>query len=421
MPATTAHVAVIGVGYVGLPLALDFAGAGARVTAFDVDDGRIARLRDGRSPIDEIPDDEVAGVRDRIRATTDPAEIGDADALIICVPTPLTRQREPDLAPLRAATRTIGSILRRGHLVVLESTTFPGTTSEIVAPMLEDATGLRAGRDFALAYSPERIDPGNEGHGRARTPKVIGGLTPRCTQRAVDLYGDVFEQLVVVSSTEAAELTKLLENVFRSVNIALVNELAMLADRMGIDVWEVIDAAATKPFGFTRFEPGPGMGGHCLPVDPFYLSWKAREFDAPTEFIELAGKTNQIMPGYCVARAERMLNHDAKAVRGARILVIGASYKAGVSDIRESPALKILQGLADRGAVLSYHDPYVRELPEHGLVSVEDPLVAAEGSDLVLIVTAHADVDHAAIARRAPRVLDLRNAVGERMIHVERL
>ncbi len=324
----------------------------------------------------------------------------------MCVPTPLTRNREPDLGPLIESTRGLAEVLRADQLVVLESTTYPGTTRERVAPLLEKS-GLAAGRDFHLAFSPERVDPGRTDFTLRSTPKVIGGLTPACAERAETLYGLVCDHVLRVSSPEAAELTKLLENIFRSVNIALVNELAMLTDRMGIDIWEVVDAAATKPYGFMRFEPGPGMGGHCLPVDPFYLSWRAREFDMATEFIELAGKVNQQMPYHCVAKAQRALNDRGLSVKGARVTVVGVSYKPGVGDVRESPALKIITLLRELGAKVLYHDPHVPSLAEFGLLSTPLEESVAD-ADLVLIVTAHPEVDHEQIARRARLVLDLR-------------
>ncbi|HTB71351.1 MAG TPA: nucleotide sugar dehydrogenase, partial [Solirubrobacteraceae bacterium] len=329
-----------------------------------------------------------------------------ADAVLICVPTPLTRNREPDLGPLIDTARSLAEVLQPGQLVVLESTTYPGTTRERVAPLLEES-GLAAGRDFHLAFSPERVDPGRTDYTLRNTPKVLGGLTEACVQRAEEVYGLVCEKLVRVSSPEAAELTKLLENIFRSVNIALVNELAMLTDRMGIDIWEVVDAAATKPYGFMRFEPGPGMGGHCLPVDPFYLSWRAREFDMSTEFIELAGKVNQQMPYHCVEKAQRALNGAGLSVKGARVAVLGVSYKPGVGDIRESPALKIIQLLKGLGADVRYHDPHVASLGEFALRSgTLDETV--DDADLILIITAHPGIDYDEIARRARRVLDLR-------------
>jgi UDP-N-acetyl-D-glucosamine dehydrogenase len=326
--------------------------------------------------------------------------------VLICVPTPLTANREPDLGPLVSATRALGSVIQSGQLVVVESTTYPGTTRERVAPMLEES-GLVAGRDFNVAFSPERVDPGRTDFTLRTTPKVVGGLTEACADRAVELYEIVCDTVIRVSTPDAAELSKLLENIFRSVNIALVNEMAMLADRMGIDIWEVVDAAATKPYGFMRFDPGPGMGGHCLPVDPFYLSWRAREFDMTAEFIELAGKVNQNMPYHCVAKVERVLNDASKPVRGSRIAVFGVSYKAGVGDMRESPALKIIQVLTGLGADIVYHDPHVPQLTEAGLrgSSFDDAL---DGADLAVIVTAHPGVDHDAIVERSPLVLDLR-------------
>ena len=289
--------------------------------------------------------------------------------MLICVPTPLTANREPDLGPLLAAGRSLAGLIQRGQLVVLESTTYPGTTREQLVPLLEES-GLRIGDGLNVAFSPERVDPGRLDYTLRNTPKVVGGMTPECTERAAQLYGLICDEIVRVSTPEAAEMSKLLENIFRSVNIALVNELAILADRMEMDIWEVIDAAATKPYGFMRFEPGPGMGGHCLPVDPFYLTWRAREFHMSTEFIELAGKINQQMPYYCVERIERALNDVEKPVKGSQIAILGVSYKGGTGDIRESPALRILEMLAQRGAVLSYHDPFVPALPEFGLAAV---------------------------------------------------
>jgi UDP-N-acetyl-D-glucosamine dehydrogenase len=406
-----ATVGVIGLGYVGLPLAVSFAEAGCEVLAVDLDPRKVEAIGAGESYIEDVPSASVAACRDRIHATTRYARLAKADAVLICVPTPLTPNREPDLGPLIDATRALAEVLQSDQLVVLESTTYPGTTRERVAPLLEES-GLAAGRDFHLAFSPERVDPGREDFTLRNTPKVIGGLTEACAERAEALYALVCDELVRVSSPEAAELTKLLENIFRSVNIALVNELAMLTDRMGIDVWEVVDAAATKPYGFMRFEPGPGMGGHCLPVDPFYLSWRAREFDIATEFIELAGKVNQQMPYHCVAKVQRALNDVGLSVKGARIALLGVSYKPGVSDLRESPALKIMTLLGELGAELSYHDPHVPALAEAGLSSRPLEELVSD-SDLVLIVTAHPGVDHARVAQRARLVLDLRGVTRE--------
>jgi len=399
-------VGVIGLGYVGLPLAVAFAHEGCEVVAVDVDSRKVDAIKAGDSYIEDVPSDTLAAVSEHIHATTRYARLERADAVLVCVPTPLTANREPDLGPLIDSTRALAEVLQAGQLVVLESTTYPGTTRERVAPLLEES-GLSAGRDFHLAFSPERVDPGRTDFTLRNTPKVVGGLTEECAQRAQELYGLVCDNVVPVSSPEAAELCKLLENIFRSVNIALVNELAMLTDRMGIDIWEVVDAASTKPYGFMRFEPGPGMGGHCLPVDPFYLSWRAREFDMATEFIELAGKINQQMPYHCVAKAQRALNDRGMSVKGARVTVMGVSYKPGVGDIRESPALKIISLLRDLGAEVIYHDPHVAQLREFGLEST--PLEqAVTDTDLAVIVTAHPSVDHEMVARRAGFVVDLR-------------
>ena len=399
-------VGVVGLGYVGLPLAVAFAREGCEVVAVDVDPRKVQAIAAGESYIEDVPSEALREVAGRIHADTRYARLERADAVLICVPTPLTRNREPDLGPLIDSTRGLADVLQAGQLVVLESTTYPGTTRERVQPILEES-GLAAGRDFHLAFSPERVDPGRTDFTLRNTPKVVGGLTEACAERARELYELVCDEIVMVSSPEAAELTKLLENIFRSVNIALVNELAMLTDRMGIDIWEVVDAAATKPYGFMRFEPGPGMGGHCLPVDPFYLSWRAREFDMSTEFIELAGKVNQQMPYHCVMKVERALNDLGLAVKGARIAVLGVSYKPGVGDVRESPALKIVALLRALGAELRYHDPHVPALADYDLESL--PLAdALQDADLALIVTAHPGVDHTLASERARVVLDLR-------------
>jgi len=399
-------VGIIGLGYVGLPLAVAFAQEGCEIVAVDVDARKIEAIEAGDSYIEDVPSESLRACKDRIQATTRYARLAKADAVLICVPTPLTRNREPDLGPLMDTSRSLAEVLQPNQLVVLESTTYPGTTRERVAPLLEES-GLAAGRDFHLAFSPERVDPGRTDFTLRNTPKVLGGLTEACVKRAEELYGLVCESLIRVSSPEAAELTKLLENIFRSVNIALVNELAMLTDRMGIDIWEVVDAAATKPYGFMPFSPGPGMGGHCLPVDPFYLSWRAREFDMSTEFIELAGKVNQQMPYHCVEKAQRALNDAGLSVKGARVAVLGVSYKPGVGDIRESPALKIMQLLRDMGADVCYHDPHVASLADFALTS--RPLdEAVQDADLTLIVTAHPSIDHDEVARRARAVVDLR-------------
>jgi UDP-N-acetyl-D-glucosamine dehydrogenase len=401
-----ATVGVIGLGYVGLPLAVAFASEGCDVIAVDLDPRKIESIEAGRSYVEDVSSDLLAEVAGRLHATTRYARLAEAEAILVCVPTPLTRNREPDLGPMIGAARALAEVLKPDQLVVLESTTYPGTTRDLVAPLLEES-GLAAGRDFHLAFSPERVDPGREDFTLRNTPKVLGGLTEACAERAEALYATVCDELVRVSSPEAAELTKLLENIFRSVNIALVNELAMLTDRMGIDIWEVVEAASSKPYGFMRFDPGPGMGGHCMPVDPFYLSWRAREFDMATEFIELAGKVNQQMPYHCVAKVQRALNDAGRSVKGARIAVLGVSYKAGVGDVRESPALKIIALLSELGAEIRYHDVHVPTLADFSLVN--EPLEEVlNDADLVLIVTAHPDVDHDLVARKARLVVDLR-------------
>ncbi|MEA2289285.1 MAG: UDP-N-acetyl-D-glucosamine dehydrogenase [Solirubrobacteraceae bacterium] len=406
-------IGIMGLGYVGLPLAVAFAEEGHDVVALDTDASKIESLRRSRSYVEDIDDERLAAVADRIEPTLKTQPLARCEAILICVPTPLTPNREPDLGPLVSATRALAGVLQSGQLVVVESTTYPGTTREKIAPLLEES-GLVAGRDFALAFSPERVDPGRTDYTLRTTPKIVGGFTDGCADRAIEMYEHVCDTVIRVSTPDAAELAKLLENIFRSVNIALVNEMAMLADRMGIDIWEVVDAAATKPYGFMRFDPGPGMGGHCLPVDPFYLSWRAREFDMTAEFIELAGKVNQNMPYHCVARVERVLNDAAKPVRGSRIAIFGVSYKAGVGDLRESPALKIIEVLRGLGGDIVYHDPHVASLPEFDLHSV--PVDAAlDGADMAVIVTAHPGVDHDAIVERAPMALDLRGATRKRV------
>jgi UDP-N-acetyl-D-glucosamine dehydrogenase len=400
------RIGIVGLGYVGLPLAAAFGRAGSEVVGYDTDGERVARLARGESDIEDVPSDELAALGDRFTASTDAAVLGECDAILICVPTPLVAEREPDLAYVRESAATVASVLREGQLVVLESTTYPGTTREELLPLLE-RSGLEVGRGFFLAYSPERIDPGRSNHTIATTPKVVGGITPACLDRATRLYSEVCEEVVPVSSPEAAELSKLLENIFRSVNIALVNELAQLTDRLGIDIWEVVDAASSKPFGFMRFEPGPGMGGHCLPVDPFYLAFKARQHDFATEFVELAGKINQSHPLFCVSKIQRALNDRKKSVKGSEVLIVGVSYKSGVADLREAPALKIIDHLRELGAEVSYHDPHVPELPERGITSV-DLDGAAEAADAVVIVTAHEGIDYAALVERAALVVDFR-------------
>jgi UDP-N-acetyl-D-glucosamine dehydrogenase len=400
-------VGVIGLGYVGLPLVVAFAEAGESVIAVDVDERKVAAIRAGESYIEDIPSERLRAIADRVESSTHYAPLARCEAVLICVPTPLTANREPDLRPLLGAAESLASVVQRDQLIVLESTTYPGTTREQLVPLLE-RSGLKAGTDIHIAFSPERVDPGRTDYTLRNTPKIVGGISPEATERAATLYGRICDHLVRVSNPEAAEMAKLLENIFRSVNIALVNELAILADRMDLDIWEVVDAAATKPYGFMRFEPGPGMGGHCLPVDPFYLTWRAREFHMSTEFIELAGKVNQQMPYYCVERIERALNDVRKPVRGSRIGILGVSYKGGVGDIRESPALRIIEVLAERGGEISYHDPYVPELPAHGLR--DSPLDEMLDCDAIVLVTAHPGIDHRAIVETAQLFVDLRGA-----------
>jgi UDP-N-acetyl-D-glucosamine dehydrogenase len=403
--------AVVGAGYVGVPLAHTLASAGRSVLLIDVSEDVVDALNRGQSHITDVPADELAPLVEegRIRATMDYNELRNAEAILIALPTPLSKQREPDLSILIGAVEQIAARLRNGHVVILESTTYPRTTREIVQPILE-RHGLKAGRDFHLAFSPERVDPGNQTWTTKNVPKVVGGISPACTERAARLYEGAVETVHRVSTPEAAELTKLLENIFRSVNIALVNELAQLCERMEIDVWEVIEAAATKPFGFMSFQPGPGLGGHCIPIDPFYLTWKAREYDFYTEFIELAGKVNENMPYYCRSLISQALNHGRqKSLNGAKVLVVGVAYKADIGDTRESPALKLIKLLRGAGADISYHDPFVPELSEDGLRSVDlDPAA----HDCVVIVTAHSHIDYADLVEKAYVVVDLRNATG---------
>jgi UDP-N-acetyl-D-glucosamine dehydrogenase len=406
-------VAIVGAGYVGVPLAQVFAEAGRSVLLVDRDADRVARLNRGESYIEDVPSEALKLLVDAgsLRATTDYDDLRDADAILIALPTPLSKQREPDLSILTDATEQIAQRLRAGHLVVLESTTYPGTTREEVLPRLE-ASGLKVGTDFNLAFSPERVDPGRSDWTTKNVPKVVGGITDACTERAAELYDSAVDSVHRVTSPEAAELTKLLENIFRSVNIALVNELAQLCERMKIDIWEVVDAAATKPFGFMSFKPGPGLGGHCIPIDPFYLTWKAREFGFYTEFIELAGKVNENMPWHCRSLISQALNHGKqRSLKGSELLVLGVAYKPGISDMRESPALKLIELLQAAGANVSYHDEHVPELEQFGLTSV--PL-EPDRYDCVAIVTDHAGIDYEALVDSEPVIVDFRNATGER-------
>jgi UDP-N-acetyl-D-glucosamine dehydrogenase len=406
-------VAIVGAGYVGMPLAQVFADVGKTVVLVDVSQEVVDGINRGESHIGDVPSDVLKKLVDGglVAATSDYGVLEEADAILIALPTPLSSQREPDLSIVASAVEQIAPRLRKGHVVVLESTTYPGTTREVVQPILE-SSGLKAGHDFHLAFSPERVDPGRSDWTTRNTPKLVGGLTPACTERAGDLYRSAVNLVVPVSSPEAAEMTKLLENIFRAVNIALVNELAQLCERMDMDVWEVVEAAETKPFGFMSFKPGPGLGGHCIPIDPFYLTWKAREYDFYTEFIELAGKVNENMPYFCLEKITRALNSHQKSVKGSHVHLVGVSYKADVGDPRESPALKLIELLRDEGAEVSYHDPHVAELPDHGLTSGDlDGAVASV--DCVAIVTAHSGIDYAGLAERAQLVVDFRNATGK--------
>jgi UDP-N-acetyl-D-glucosamine dehydrogenase len=402
-------VAIVGAGYVGMPLAQVFSEAGKNVLLRDIAPDIVDGINRGESHIRDVSSDELKKQVDagRLKASLDIEDVAAAEAILIALPTPLSTQREPDLSIVTGAVEELAPHLRQGHLVVLESTTYPGTTRELLQPILERG-GLKAGEDFNLAFSPERVDPGRKDWTTRNTPKIVGGVTPACTERAAELYRTAVETVVPVSSPDAAELTKLLENIFRAVNIALVNELAQLCERMNIDVWEVVEAAETKPFGFMSFKPGPGLGGHCIPIDPFYLSWKARQYDFYTEFIELAGKINANMPYFCRSLISQALNHGAeKSLKGARVLMLGVSYKADVDDVRESPAEKIMQLLRKAGAELEYHDPHVAEFD--GLHSVE---YAPERYDCVVIITAHSAIDYDDLVERAQIVVDLRNATG---------
>jgi UDP-N-acetyl-D-glucosamine dehydrogenase len=413
----TARVAVVGLGYVGLPLALTFARRGGlHALGVDVDEAKAGLLREGRSYIHHVPADEIsAAVREgRLDATTEFARISACDAVVICVPTPLTREREPDLSFVERTGQAIAPWLRPGQAVVLESTTYPGTTEEVLLPILEKGSGLVAGRDFFLAFSPERENPGS-GVATHSIPKIVGGYTPSCLEAALALYGTAFDRVVPVSSTRVAEMTKILENVFRAVNIALVNELKVLCHRMDLDVNEVIDAAATKPFGFMPFQPGPGLGGHCIPIDPFYLTWKARQYEFQTRFIELAGEVNTEMPRYVIQRLMEALSDRQRPLRGARVLVLGIAYKKDVDDMRESPSVRLIELLQERGAQVVYHDPFVPRVPkmrDHKLDMVSVPLTdeALETADAVLVATDHSCVDYARVVERSRLVVDTRDA-----------
>jgi UDP-N-acetyl-D-glucosamine dehydrogenase len=416
-------VAIVGAGYVGVPLAQVFAAAGRNVVLVDVDASRVERLARGESYIEDVPSEELARLvaEGRLTATTDYDELREADAILVALPTPLSRQREPDLTILVAAAEQIADRLRPGHVVVLESTTYPGTTRERVLPILEAGSGLVAGTDFHLAFSPERVDPGRGDWTTKNVPKVVGGIDAASTEAAAAVYATAIDDVYPVSSPEAAELTKLLENIFRSVNIALVNELAQLCDRMGIDVWEVIDAAATKPFGFMSFKPGPGLGGHCIPIDPFYLTWKAREYGFYTEFIELAGKVNESMPYFCRSLVSQALNHARqRSLSGSKILVLGVAYKPNISDVRESPAVKLIGLLRNAGADVAYHDPHVPAFEENGM-ALESVALDPGAYDCVVVVTDHATIDYEQLVEDAKLVVDLRNATRANSTHSDKV
>jgi UDP-N-acetyl-D-glucosamine dehydrogenase len=407
-----ARVGTLGLGYVGLPLSVEFASAGLRVLGFDLDANKVAAVNRGESYIQDVPSARVAELQKagRLSASTDFSLLKDCDAVTICVPTPLSKTKDPDLQMVVDAARSIATALRPGQLVVLESTTYPGTTEELILPMLAEG-GLQVGKDFFLAFSPERVDPGNERFNTRNTPKIIGGVTPACTEVARSLYERAVERVIPVSSTKAAEMVKLLENTFRSVNIGLVNEVALMCARLGVDVWEVIDAAASKPFGFMPFYPGPGLGGHCIPIDPLYLSWKLKTLNYRARFIELAGEINSAMPEYVCERIAAALNDREKSVRGSRILVLGVAYKRDIDDVRESPALDVMKLLERRGASVAYNDPYVARIRvEGGELASSELLPAVRDADLVVIVTDHAAYDYRAIVDAAQQVVDTRNA-----------
>ena len=412
--AREARVGVIGLGYVGLPLAVEFAKAGMKSVGFDLDAKKVEQINRGESYIGDVPGDEVKSVVEsgHLRATTDFAELADVDTVDICVPTPLRKTGDPDLSYVVSAVDEIASHLKMGQLVILESTTYPGTVEEVVRPKLE-VGGLKAGRDFYLAFSPERVDPGNTQWKTHNIPKVVGGVDDASTEVAKLLYQQVVDSVVTVSDTTVAEMVKLLENTFRAVNIGLANELALMCRRLGVDVWEVIDAAKTKPFGYMPFYPGPGLGGHCIPIDPFYLSWKAKQNGFESRFIELAGHINAGMPRYVVERIGDALNSQARAINGSRVHLFGVAYKPNVSDIRESPAIDIALLLEERGARLSYSDPHVPRLSEKTLVldSIDPDEALQGGIDCAVITTDHAGFDYEDIARRAPVVVDTRNAL----------
>jgi UDP-N-acetyl-D-glucosamine dehydrogenase len=409
-------VGVLGLGYVGLPLAGEFASAGLKVVGFDIDDKKVRTLNSGRSIIKHVPHSRIKQIvkAGRFKATSNMARLKNVDTILVCVPTPLTRNREPDMQFIIKSSETIAKYLQRGQLIILESTTYPGTTREIMVPILQ-SSGLKAGKDFHLAYSPEREDPGNKDFSTGTIPKVVGGLTQKCCDMACKLYDIAIVWTIAVSSLETAEASKILENVYRCVNIAMVNELKVVFDRMGIDVWEVINAASTKPFGFKAFYPGPGLGGHCIPIDPFYLTWKARQYGMPTRFIELAGEINTSMPRYVIAKTTEALNEHRKSLNGSKVLVLGLAYKKDIDDLRESPSIELIELLREKGAKVDYNDPYIprtHKQRQHDLKMTSKKLSAQmlSGYDVVLISTDHSDYDYKWIVKNAKLVVDARNA-----------
>jgi len=405
---------VMGLGYVGLPLAVELADAGYSVVGFDVSQEVVELVNSGESHVQDVPSERLRPfvVSGRISATTDMGRLGEVDAISICVPTPLSKTKDPDVSYILAAADAVTRAVRKGQAVILESTTYPGTTRELLLPRIQ-GKDLEVGRDVFLAFSPERVDPGNATWQTKNTPKVVGGVTPACLRVVQALYEPVFDTLVPVSSPEAAELVKLLENTFRSINIGLVNEMAIVCDKLGVDAWEVIDAAATKPFGFMKFTPGPGLGGHCIPIDPHYLAWKMRGLNYRTRFIEVAGEVNAEMPAFWVRKVAEQLNAGAKSVRGSRVLIIGVAYKRDIDDVRESPAIDILKLLQQQGAEVSYHDPFVQELKQDGVALRSTPLTSdsVANADCVVIATDHSDLDYEMIGAKARRVVDTRNAL----------
>jgi len=413
----TAHVVILGLGYVGLPLATVLADAGYKVTGVDLDAEKVKLLNEGTSYIDDVETSLVKKLVDenKLEATTDFSVVKKADAVSICVPTPLRKTRDPDLSYIVSVSESIKDYVHQDMVVVLESTTYPGTTRELLLPMLIEKKGLEVGENFFLAFSPERVDPGREDWTTINTPKVVGGITPACTEMAAVYYEGAMENVVRVTTAEVAEMTKLLENTFRMVNIGLVNEMAIMCDRMGINVWEVIDAAATKPFGFMKFTPGPGLGGHCIPIDPLFLSWKLKSLNYTARFIDLASEINIGMPRYVVGKVQEALNQQHKAINDSKVLVLGAAYKPDIDDVRESPALDVIGLLEGDGAQVSYHDPYIPELHHENLdlSSIPDLMKAVENADCVVIITNHSQYDYQAIYEKAKCVMDARNALGE--------